>query len=278
MSFTGTRPPHWTQGDIDVDGVRLHFHRTGRADAPPLVLLHGLSDSGLCWMRVAQKFESDFDVVMLDARNHGDSATAPATSTLLATDVAAAVSQLGLERPTLVGHSVGAHTAALLASTSPTIISRLVLEDPPWTVDSAATSTGGTPRSRERQLQIRAWLESFQAMTDNDIAELGRTQHADWPAEEFPAWITSNRQVRAEATDGLSGAGWANIVDGISCPTLLLGGDAGRGGIVTESVAAQITASNSEITARFIDGAGHNIRRENFEDYVSAIEEFLHDA
>jgi N-formylmaleamate deformylase len=80
VSPSGTRPPHWTEGDIDVDDDRPHFHRTGRDHAPPLVLLHGLSDNGLCWTRAAQILESDFDVVMLDARNHGDSATAPATS------------------------------------------------------------------------------------------------------------------------------------------------------------------------------------------------------
>jgi hypothetical protein len=63
----------------------------------------------------------------------------------------------------------------------------------------------------------------------------------------------------------------------MNCPTLLLGGDARRGGIITEAAEAQITASNSAITARFIGDAGHNIRRESFEDLISAVGVFLHD-
>jgi pimeloyl-ACP methyl ester carboxylesterase len=50
----------------------------GRPNRPPLVFAHGLSDSGRCWWRVAQAFENDFDLVMIDARNHGQSATATA--------------------------------------------------------------------------------------------------------------------------------------------------------------------------------------------------------
>jgi N-formylmaleamate deformylase len=64
-------------GDTVVNGVRLHYTRTG-GKKPPVVLAHGFSDAGLCWTPVAQALEANYDLVMVDARGHGFS-DAPAT-------------------------------------------------------------------------------------------------------------------------------------------------------------------------------------------------------
>ncbi len=37
--------PHWTQNDVLINGVRLHYYRTGQGDKRPLVLVHGFSDN-----------------------------------------------------------------------------------------------------------------------------------------------------------------------------------------------------------------------------------------
>ena len=57
---------HWQSGDIAVNGLKLHYTRTGGAK-PPVVLAHGFSDDGLCWTPVAEALEADYDVVMVDA-------------------------------------------------------------------------------------------------------------------------------------------------------------------------------------------------------------------
>ena len=62
----------WLSGDVAVGGVRLRYHRTG-GDKPSLVLCHGFSDNGLCWSRVAHDLEADYDIIMYDARGHGES-------------------------------------------------------------------------------------------------------------------------------------------------------------------------------------------------------------
>ena len=61
----------WTQGDVLTNGIRMHYYRTGHGDKPPLVLCHGGSDSGLCWSPVARALEDEYDIIMIDARNHG---------------------------------------------------------------------------------------------------------------------------------------------------------------------------------------------------------------
>src|SRR5438094_986431 len=102
----------WQSGDINSSGVRIHYYRTA-GDRPPLVLLHGMGDNGLCWARVAERLQPDSDVVMLDARGHGlsDAPERGYTAEEQAPDVAAVVHALGLERPVLIGHSMGGATA-----------------------------------------------------------------------------------------------------------------------------------------------------------------------
>ncbi|MBV9356972.1 MAG: alpha/beta fold hydrolase, partial [Chloroflexi bacterium] len=62
----------WFEGDVVANGIKQHYARTG-GDKPVLVLAHGASDSGLCWTRLAQALEGEYDVVMPDARGHGHS-------------------------------------------------------------------------------------------------------------------------------------------------------------------------------------------------------------
>jgi N-formylmaleamate deformylase len=65
---------NWTQNDLLVNDVRLHYYRTGHGDKRPLVLVHGFSDNGLCWTPTARDLESEYDVIMPDMRAHGLSA------------------------------------------------------------------------------------------------------------------------------------------------------------------------------------------------------------
>jgi pimeloyl-ACP methyl ester carboxylesterase len=264
----------WTEGEIDAGGVRIHFHRTGNGDQPAVVLIHGFSDNGLCWSRIARVLETDYDVVMIDARNHGESATAAGDLSDLAADAAAVITGLGLDRPAVVGHSIGAATAAELAASRPDLVSRMVLEDPPWS--DAQNDAGESARSSRDD--VRAYLKSLAAMTDAELLELGRTQHPEWHEIEYPAWVASKRQVREQAADSLGSAGWSDVIDRIECPTLLIHGDPERGGIVTPELAQKLADSNHHVSAGAIKNSGHNVRRENFDRFIELVGQFLHDA
>src|SRR5947209_17951539 len=62
----------WTSGEVQTNGIRMHYYRTGGDGLKPqLVLAHGATDDGLCWTRVAQALETEYDVIMPDARGHG---------------------------------------------------------------------------------------------------------------------------------------------------------------------------------------------------------------
>src|ERR1700753_3217623 len=98
----------WTSAVCNANGIDIHYLRTG-GDKPPVVLLHGLLANGACWSPLARALEAEFDVVMPDARGHGESSK-PLTGYLYedyARDVVGLIHGLGLESPILLGHSMG---------------------------------------------------------------------------------------------------------------------------------------------------------------------------
>lgn len=95
-------------------GLRLHVREWGERDGPPILFLHGWSQSHLCWdKQVSGPLGGEFRLVACDLRGHGMS-EAPldpqcyTDARLWADDVAAIIEQLRLDRPVLVGWSYGA--------------------------------------------------------------------------------------------------------------------------------------------------------------------------
>jgi N-formylmaleamate deformylase len=85
-----------------------------------VVLAHGFSEDGLVWTALAEVLEVTYDVIMPDARDHGQSD--PAETGLgtveLASDLRGIISALGLIRPAVLGHSMGGMTALRAAARS----------------------------------------------------------------------------------------------------------------------------------------------------------------
>jgi pimeloyl-ACP methyl ester carboxylesterase len=115
---------------IDIDGVQLHY--VMRGEGPPVVLLHGntvthadFNASGLI-DRLAQKHR----VIAFDRPGYGHS-TRPRdrlwTPTAQAALFHAALEQLGIEQPVVVGHSMGTLIALAMALDFPADVHSLVL-------------------------------------------------------------------------------------------------------------------------------------------------------
>ena len=94
-------------------GLRLHVREWGDREGPPILLIHGWSQSQLCWARlVAGGLAEDFHLVTFDLRGHGMSekptdAEHYRDPQLWADDVAAVIDGSGLDRPVVVAWSYG---------------------------------------------------------------------------------------------------------------------------------------------------------------------------
>lgn len=257
----------WTSGAVEVTGGRLAYRRTG-GDGPVVLLSHGLTDNGLCWFRLARALTPDFDLIMLDARGHGESSRIPLSGHDPARDIAEAAAQLDLHRPVVMGHSVGGRATADYANAHPDRVSKVILEDPVFLPPTDPSAL------EKRRARFREQVEGFRAMSQPELIAMGKATSPGWHDDDFPAWAAAKPLVDPEAFPVYSGA-WQDGIGRITAPTLLIRGEAALGGLVTPQIAAEAATINPNIRSVEIPGAGHNIRRENFEAYLAAVRAFL---
>lgn len=147
-------------------GLRLHVREWGRAEAPPILLIHGWSQNHRCWQK---QFDSpladEFRIIAPDLRGHGMS-EAPSgaehynDARLWADDVDAIIRQLDLDRPVLVGWSYGGFIICdYLRAHGQDGIDGVNFLDAAVTLDAAAFGTLIGP----------GFLEPFQGATADDL-------------------------------------------------------------------------------------------------------------
>ncbi len=101
------------------DGTSIHYEVAG--DGDPVVLVHGITESGRNWDPIVERLAPRHRVVVPDLRGHGRSEVGPAYDLAsLASDVAAVAMAEGLDGPRLVGHSLGGAVVSALAGSFPT--------------------------------------------------------------------------------------------------------------------------------------------------------------
>jgi N-formylmaleamate deformylase len=268
----------WTAGDVEANGIRLHYTRTGGA-GPPLVLAHGITDDGLCWTPVAEALASQFDVIMVDARGHGRS-DAPEQgygSLEHAADLAGVIAALGLHRPAVLGHSMGAATALALAGTYPDVPRAILLEDPPaWWMATPDTS----PASEERRAQMRRWLGEIKRKTREELIAEQRAAAPNWSEAELGPWADAKLRLSPNVLGAFNAStaatvDWPAVLRRITCPALLITADPALGAIVTQESAAALQALVPHLRIAHIPQAGHNIRRDQFDRYMEVVRAFL---
>ena len=94
-------------------GLPLHVRESGNLEGPPIVFIHGWSQSHLCWAKQYDSWLADeFRLVALDNRGHGMSGKPLdndnySDAQLWADDIVAVIRELRLDRPVLVGWSYG---------------------------------------------------------------------------------------------------------------------------------------------------------------------------
>lgn len=118
--------------NIVLRQLRLHFLEWGSPDAPPILLLHGGHQSAHSWDLVSLHLAQRYRVLALDQRGHGDSEwvrDVEYANHAMALDAEAFIAALGLHKPIVIGHSMGARNAMLLTRRDPARLRALVVVD-----------------------------------------------------------------------------------------------------------------------------------------------------
>lgn len=273
MTTTGDRP--WGTLDVNnetvsVNGQQIALARFG--DGPALVVLHGIGSNGTSWAPVAARLARSYEVIAIDHRGHGASSH-PATGYLVddyAGDLTALIDALGLERPLVMGHSLGGMTALEWARRHPDRAAAIVLEDAPmWR---------GGPGVEEL---FDGWIATSQMPVEDVRAHY---------AAENPAWSAADIARRAEAITSVApgvftemkadmlAQGGISVVPtypDIRSPVLLVYGDVEAGGMVPEHDAREFAEMVPNAELAHIAGGSHSLHRDSPEAYLAAAEPFL---
>ena len=267
---------NWIEGDVAANGANIHYYRTGSEGEakPALLLLHGITDNGLCWQRVALALQDRYDIVMTDARGHGksDRLGSEFSVSLLAEDAAAVIRGLRLDKPVVFGHSMGAITAAALAAQYPELVRALLLEDPPLRDGGTFELPAGFVETQSRGFAALA------TMTPEERTAKGAALNPGWDAVEVEPWAQSKIEVDP-AVLGYFGSfdryPWREALARIRCPGLLITGDPDKMAIVTPAIGRDAVALWQGGEVAHIAGSGHCIHRDRYDETMAAINAFL---
>jgi pimeloyl-ACP methyl ester carboxylesterase len=157
---------------VDADGFRIRYMEAG--EGAPLVHLHGAG--GLRLSPAHDLLSRRFRVVAFEMPGFGQSSENTRTQTMpaLASTMAQAVKNLGLDAFNLIGTSFGGKTALWLALQAPERVTALVLEAPAAIRQEGAESPSGSPEEIARRLY--AHPERLGAMPLPDPATRAKTQ------------------------------------------------------------------------------------------------------
>jgi pimeloyl-ACP methyl ester carboxylesterase len=281
-------PPYWSEDVVAANGVRLHYYRTG-GNKPPLVLLHGILDGSLSWLRTAQVLEQEYEVIMVDTRGHGLSERVGAnfSQRFLVEDATAVIRALRLDKPHLLGHSQGGTTAIFVAANYPELARSLIVEG--WG-DETAPSNTDFAASESYQAWFRgylAWLEQLkrQSHTERMLSALSQLPPGAplLPEEEYVPWVENCARLDLELVRYSMNL-WAEVAEvsreivqalqRVVCPTLILKSaffaQPGTSATIEEEASDQ---PNIKII-RFRN-TGHLIHREQFELFIEVVKNFL---
>lgn len=264
------------QYNITIDGVKISYYRSG-GNKPPLIMLHGVSDNGLCWGKVAHTLAEKFDVMLLDAQGHGLSDRAGKNFSFEnhTRQVVGLIKELGLNKPIVMGHSMGASTAADVAVDYPDLPKAIILEDPPWS--AVAPHPKNPEEAKKMQADFRNMFTELKKRRVQDIVIESQKMDPSWAEEERLPWAMAKKQFDINIFDSIviNPRTFDETVTRIQCPTLLITAEKGVVSKETAEKISKIWKSKAPYRWVRIEGAGHNIRREQYEAYMKAVEGFL---
>src|SRR3954466_2606474 len=153
--------PEFSSEWINTSAGRI-FARVG-GSGPPLLLLHGFSETHVMWHRVAPRLAASFKLIIADLPGYGwsdmpesDADHTPYTKRAMARTMIEAMEQLGHVHFAMAGHDRGGRVGYRLALDHPGRLSRLAVLDivPPWNMW----------HRMDARLAMRAWHWPFLAL------------------------------------------------------------------------------------------------------------------
>jgi N-formylmaleamate deformylase len=254
-----------------VDGPDGSLHALDYGgDRPALLVLPGITSPAITWDFVVAELRDLVRPVVLDLRGRGLSEPGSGyRAGDFAADAAAVVRALDLQRPLVLGHSLGARVGAALAASGELDLAGVTLVDPPL----SGPGRGPYPTSRE------AFLEQLREGYAGTTADEVRRFYPRWPRAELllrARWVATCDEAAVLATyDEFTREDFFDWWPRVGAPAALVWG--GESPVVTEAGAAELARANPAAGVHRIAGAGHMVPWDEYDAFLGTLRAILND-
>lgn len=254
---------------MTINGARLHWQDWGPREAPPLLLLHGLTQQSHSFDGVAARFADRYRCVALDFRGRGDSEwAAPETYAVpqYVDDVVTLLDALEIPAVHVLGTSLGGLCGLSLGAFYPPRLLSLALNDIGPEIDPAggariAAYTADVPASFATLDDVVDWaLSRYAWLRRLPRAEV--TEHVRWAArEEGGGWRfkfdPAIGRVPRPTPEVMAAAGelWWGALESLRCPMLLIRG--ALSDVLSRATADEMTRRQPGLVRAEVPDMGH---------------------
>ena len=273
---------------LGLNGLNLHVTEWGRADASPVVMLHGIRGYSATFDGVAAALQPEFRVIAYDQRGRGESDWDPRRDYYTDTyvrDLLGVADALGLDSFDLLGHSMGGIVAMVFAATYPARLRRMVIEDAGLGAFEASSGAQRIQKELAATPTVFAnWSEAqeFMRRLRPSVSEEARQQRLRNMLKQRDdgsfTWRYDHEGIAATRLhpDPARLVDLAEHVPRITCPTLVIRG--GRSDYLQSDMAQRMCASNARIQAVEIPDAGHYVHDDQPELFEAQVASFFRTA
>ena len=252
---------------VTANGIRQHYLDYS-GDGPPLLIVAGITMPAACVEFVALPLAQRHRVISVDPRGRGLSEQ-PASGYALtdyADDLAALIEAIGLERPIVLGHSMGARIAAALAVYHPEAVGSLILADPPL------TGPGRDPYP----VPLDPYVDSLRKAQAGATADDMRPAFPTWPVEHLALrarWLgTCSETAVVETYENFHTEDLHALLPKIRVPVLFVYG--AESPVVPASSLPELRGLLPGARFAAVERAGHMIPWDNLDDFVAVVLQF----
>lgn len=266
---------------IHARGLTFHCVEWGAASAPPMICLHGITQTAHSWDEVAAEMARDHRVVCIDQRGHGDSTWAPDgdySRQTQAADLDALTDALGLPAFVLAGMSMGGINAITFTARHPGKVRALIVVDVSPQIEargvenirsfiqaSDVLDSFEAFVERAHQFNPRRSLDNIRSRLAHNLKQL---PDGTWTWKYDPALRSPQRSFQASALGTL----WDDVST-LRCPTLIIRG--GDSDVLSNEGAEKFQGAVPGSRLTVVPGAGHSVMGDNPTAFVTAVRDFL---
>ena len=284
LGITHPASVRYVSRNVVINHLRLHLLEWGEPGMTPLLLLHGGNQSAHSWDLVSLHLADRFHIIALDQRGHGDSEWARDADygpDQMASDALDLLEEERLERPIVMGHSMGGMVTMRLTARRPDLPCAVGLVDvgPEVSQRGAEQIRNFVVRNVEFD-HLDEFIERVAAYDPFRSREhMERTARYNLVQRSDGKYVSKSDRILHDPSFRRPSADRRDVADGFHAfagPTLLVRGERSN---ILEADAAQRFVSDLP-NARLVEVAncGHNVHSQNTPGFLSAVSGFLSDA